>query len=329
MESSEQETQDTPKTSKRALSEDEHSPTSKQQRKTLKMDITPEQFKEMMDAIKQIPEMRQQLLDDLPTIKEEMSGMRKAQESMATSLESIKERVQILEEEVQALKENPPTEQLEEVMSQIEEIQRENQILQQMKVNNVIMLRNFPIEIKSNATMMKTAVEKLLNTLELNISANDYEAHAIKVRNKNLAFIQMKFSSDILKVRVLKKFRDMKKSTANTNEPAPFLIEKLVELSIDHELNGKVLSIQNKLTRANFDLLNAARKFAPSHFEFVFDSPEGNIMIRANGHIHQVLSEREVNELVKRIDNEKKKTKSQLVAQTSGNGSKKKSSSKQ
>jgi hypothetical protein len=306
----------TPKNSKRNLSEDEISPDSLQQKKTVKMNLNPEQVQSMLESINLIPEMSRQI-KDFQSIKETVSDIQKTQHVIVAAIDTIKERVQALEEEVSVLKQHPPSEVLDDIASQVSEVRKENQYLHQLSLNNVLMMRFFPIEVKTDNVMMENALRKIFATLEIEMNPNEYEAHAIKVRNKNLAHIQVKFSSSLLKTKVLKKFREVKKASTNASEPGPFLMERLMSIPSSHDLNGKFLTMQNKLTRANFDLLNAARKYAPSHFEFVYDSPEGIIMARAGGQVHQLFDENDIMELVEKIEEDKKKSKTQSQCMTS------------
>lgn len=86
--------------------------------------------------------------------------------------------------------------------------------------------------------------------------------------------MSIKIASDSTKIKVLKKFKAMKN---DPNLGTSLLVEKHTTLAPNHPLNGIKLSMANKLTAFNVDLINKARNFAPSHFDYVFDSPDGTI----------------------------------------------------
>lgn len=274
-------TQETPKRSRQ--SDSESSPTSQKPEKLQKMEFTSEQIQQILQAATQLPA----LLIEIAELNKINREFRDNQEKMAEQINNIHSRVQNLEDDVSELKQQPPN----QVEEQIEELKVQSQQLHQSSLNTTLLLRNFPIEMKTDKTALALALSNTFKILELDIKSEDYEATAIKVRGKELTFIQLRFASEIMKVRVIKKYREMRKSS--TDEPT-LLMEQITPIPHDHELNGKMLMVQNKLTKHNFDILKAARAIVPSHIEFVYDTPEGKILAKVGDEMRELRSEQDI-----------------------------------
>lgn len=311
-----------PAPAKRDRTSDEETSPIVQQQKQQRMELNDDQMTLFFDGLKKISELyhitelNQAKLNKLDGIESHICEIRKSQTAITEKLESIEGRVASLEGDMEAIKNQQSSSGVDQVVSEVQRIQSHTQQLAQSNLNNILIIRHFPAEISSDKQTMNSVITNIFNTLELDVHQNDYEASAIKLRDKNIAFLQMKFSSQLLKNKVLNKFRHMKKSI--TNEP-PFIIDKLMVLPVDHELNGTAISMQNKLTKYNFDLLKSARKHAPSHFDFVYDDPDGRILARVGNRFHTIRNEEDIAELVHQI-NANRATKKPPPKQPSSSG---------
>lgn len=116
----------------------------------------------------------------------------------------------------------------------------------------------------------------------------------------------------MVKNDILKKFRLMKKSNTNA-----FLVENICQITTNHHLNGKLINITNKLTPYNNDLIKTARSYVGSHFEFVLDTVDGEIMVRVNQKFHKVQDETDIMQLKDEMEKNKGSKPKQQKHQTS------------
>lgn len=288
-----------PAPAKRDRTSDEENSPSLQQHKQQRMEGD-----QVEALVKKISEFEKYLtkLNKLDGIESDVQEIRKSQAETSARLEKIEERVVLLETEMETIKSQQTVGNADEVASEIQHIKSHTQQLAQSNLNNTLIIRNFPSEIQSDKKVMDLVVSNIFRTLELDVHENEYDATAIKVRNKDIAFIQLKLSSQLLKNKVLMKFRHMKK--AAKDEP-PFILDKLMKLSEKHELNGTMISMQNKLTKYMYELLQSARKHSPSHFDFVYDDPDGRILAKIGNRFHTISSHEDVAGLVKMVNVDK------------------------
>lgn len=286
----------TPKRNK--PSDDEFSPESAQPQKVLKkMEISQEEWREVLEGIRQINSISQLMAksEELEPLRQDIADIKNSQIAIKEKIESIEKRVSDLEADFDGLK----NDDVEAMISDVEDIKSRTEHFAQINLNNILIIRHFPLEIKSDRTELLSTVKKIFASLQIDITENDYDASAMKVRNMDLAFIQLKFSTQLLKSKVLKKFRQMKK--LKENEPS-FLTEKYTGLSADHALNGKLITMHNRLTKYNIDLLQAARSHVPKHFDFVFDDADGRILAKSGNTFHNIHTTEDIEILVDKID---------------------------
>lgn len=297
--------QENVKTPKRQLENDEISPNSQQENKKMPSDEV---------HMKNLYENQERIiaqLSKLDGIQRDVNAIKECSKKFEASLAAMDARVTVVEEELKSLKRDEK--QIDdELREEMEKLKARNLSLEQSLLNSQIMIRNVPSHVKESKATLKATTERIFAAMEMDVSENDYESFATVGVNKNVATIHLKFASSIMKTRVVRKFREMRK--ANEGDP-PFIVEKLIGLPMDHELNGKMITISNKLSQQNLATLQHARKFTPAKFEFVFDTPEGNLMVRALGKLHRIFSCDDVDSLLESVDKAKavtaKKSKSQ------------------
>lgn len=298
------------RTPKRGLENDEISPTSRQDQKKMTSEF--EQLKNMFEN--QMIAMNN-FDSKMESMQKNINSIMACNEQFHESLKAMDERVTKTEEEVAALK-SEERKHVEETKKELEEVKLKLHHYEQALNNNQLVIRNLPSEIKESKNALKSVVERIFTTLEIDVTENDFEAFAVATSNKNIANIHMKFSSCLLKARIVKKFREMRKQS----DQAPFIVEKLIGLPESHELNGKLMTISNKLSQQSTKVLQYARKMTPTPFEFVFDTPDGNLMVRFGGKVHRIDSCDDVDKLVviaeKAIQKQPKKTKDKATPVT-------------
>lgn len=170
------------------------------------MEISQEEWREVVEGIRQINSISQLMAksEELEPLRQGIADIKNSKIAIKEKIESIEKRVSDLEDDFDGLK----NEDVEAMISDVEDIKSRAEHLAQINLNNFLIIRHFPLEVKSDRTELLTE--------------NDYDASAMKVRNMDLAFIQLKFFTQLLKSKVLNKFRQMKK--LKENEPT-FLTE--------------------------------------------------------------------------------------------------------
>lgn len=222
------------------------------------------------------------------SMKDDITEIKESQQKYLKKVEDIERKIESLEHEVDALKERGIGDDAEQ---ELDELRKKNHAVEQAMINERLTIRNLPIEIREKREDVQTTVERIFNILQLDINSHDYEAYATPTPNRKLAKIELKFSSAMLKARVLRKFRESKRAIT---DDSPFIVERLIQLPSDHELNGKLISISNKLTPHNAQLIKSARKLSPSHFDFAYDSPEGVIFVKVGERSHRIMDESDI-----------------------------------
>jgi hypothetical protein len=230
-------------------------------------------------------------------INSKISEVTKFQEKLSESFGDISKRVSVLEENVESIVERGKN--CDGIQAQIAEVAKECSVLNHAMDNDRIIIRNLPVEIHRNQMKMNSIVKKILSTLKTDINDTQFETFSEHHREEKSANIVVKFSSAMLKTQVVRKYRAVRKEL-DIND-SPFKVEKLVDLAPNHHLHGKTVSITNKLSKKNTELIHHARKFVGSYFDFVYDSPEGSIIIKNKDKFHQIKHEEDIAELIKGI----------------------------
>lgn len=277
-------------TSKRDRVEDEISPTTAQESKQRRMGANEEsQIGEILAKLKK--------LDAIDAIQADIASIKTAQANFFDSINKVQSKVENLEKEVEILKSSNASESIKDDMR---ELRKKDAMREQSLANDTVTIRSLPLEIIDNNGMLQTVIQKIFGELKMEIFESQYEAYATKM--KNSAMIVMKFSSGLLKARVVRKFREVKKKST---VEVPFLVEKIVSLPMDHHLNGTTISIVNKLTIHNAQLIQNARQYVKSHFDFVFDTPENAIMVKAEGKFHRIDDEEDLTQLIEKVESQR------------------------
>lgn len=282
-------------TPKRGREDDTISPTSEQKEKNQKMSTFTEKDRlALMQMCSEFSSVKADIAA-IKAIKEDVAEIKETQSKYLASIEAMESQVERLQRDVDMLKESG----VGNTESELLELRRKNHSMEQLLMNERLVIRNLPIEIKEKKEEVPALVERIFTVLNLDVDCDDFEAYATPTPNKKLAKIEVKFSSAMLKARVLRKFRDVKR---RSTDDSPFIVEKIVGLPNDHELNGKLLSITNKLTPHNAQLIKSARKLSPSHFDYAYDSPEGVLFVKIGEKSHRIDDESDIQLLKEEVE---------------------------
>lgn len=266
-------------TPKRKLSDNEISPSLVKESKFIKMPISEEDFKKQSSDIASI--MRKlDKLDLLDSMKDEISQIKTSQTEMCNSFKVMEHRVETLERDVSEMRESKSVEQLQD---EVRRLNDKNNALETKihrmtaQSNDSVNIRNLPANLCQNDEEAFNVVGKVLTALGMPLDWTQYTVQYKPDTINRLAIrATVKFSTSMLKAKVIKRFRDVKNAT---NYDGELLVERVFQLPMDHQLNGTHLAMSNVLTQHNLELLKHARKFVDSHFAFVFDTPHGLVKV--------------------------------------------------
>lgn len=231
-------------------------------------------------------------------IQEEVSSIKSSQNKLIETQSALNVRVDNIEKNLQNWRH---AHERDEIKEELEEVKKKNDALFMAQGNDRIIMRNFPLEIQSDQQKIRNVIHKVLNVLKIDVSGSHFEAFSVKAADKESANIVVKFSSSMMKSQVVKRYREAKKI-----KPFDSLrVDNLTELAQSHHLSGKSVMISNKLNNHSTRLIFNARKYVNSHFDFVFDSPEGNIFAKVGGSFHKIETDSDIEKLVKKINYEK------------------------
>lgn len=279
-------------TPKRPRDTDDISPESKQKSKEVKAMTSNEEIKQFMKAMNDNMSAMNAKLNAFDDIREDLSQIKKENADFKKSLREVNQRVQKVEEHIEMLNDND--EKLAgDLKREIQALKVQNNTLEQSHMNNAVIIRNLPKDMKDDQDIV-TAVKNIFSALQIDVNEDEFEAYAYDAYNKKTANINVKFSSIKKKKYLVKRYRESKKTES---EPL-LLVNKIVGLPIDHELNGKSISISNQLTQYNTKLLQFAREYVPSHFAFAFDTIDGIIKVKVGDSFRKVSSIEEIEHLV-------------------------------
>lgn len=285
-------------TPKRTRDEDSISPESVQKTKERVIDMgsmTDEQFNKIMETLHEINASQKSLEDEVSEIRKENADFKR-------SMSEIRNRVREVEDKIKTL-DAANEESLGEVKLQLSSLEAQNNMLQQIQLNNKVTIHNLPKHVRGESEKVKKVMQNILNDLQLDIQPKDYDAYAIECKNKEMAKINVKFESTRMKKLFMEKLRACKREKSQPH----LLVEKIIEIPEDHPLNGRKITATNHLTVYNFKLLEYARKFVPSHFQFAFDNDDGIIKVKVGQKFIQIASAEDVDKLVSNVEAEKLK----------------------
>jgi hypothetical protein len=169
----------------------------------------------------------------------------------------------------------------------------------QARLNDTLMIRNLPKEVCKDRALMFNVVEKIFDTIGMNLSGTSYKATAFTTAKMKSATVELKLASSVMKEESIHKFRELKNNKANYN--GELLIEKFCQLPAESQLNGKTVMLSSKLHQHYLDLVQDARKYVGTHFDFVLEAPDSRILVRRDG-FHHIDSKEDLKRLVEKFD---------------------------
>lgn len=279
---------------KRDLSEDEISPDSKRKEKVTKMVLSDTDLENLVANVAAI-------MKNTETMNANIDEIKLSQNKLAESFNNMHVRVTDLEKKVDDLRESR---EIEVLRHELKVIKGQFHALEQSGANNKLFVRNLPLEVIENEETTENVIKSIMNVIGMPHAY--YEAEPRKAPNNQTANVLLTFATDATKSKVMRKFKALKNDKARGSA---LLVEKHITLARDHTLNGVKVSMANKLTAFNAQLIKEARKFAPSHFEYVFDSPEGLIKVKITNDTSPVTirCEEDLRKLVEKIENDRRK----------------------
>lgn len=208
----------------------------------------------------------------------------------------------MLENDVAKLKQC--AEKDESLYDDVFELQQHHNFMEQEQHNDKIIIRGLPLHLNSNRDEMKMCARKIIDALDATVAETQYDVYSFKAPKGSLASLQMTFETSMLKMRLLTKYREMKK---DKSADCPFLVEKFTQLPIDDSLNGKSISISNKLSAHTLNLLDEARKYVKSgKFKYCYDTPSCQIIaMGADDKKYRLSDENDINAALKSIGKKK------------------------
>lgn len=255
---------------KRERLEDEISPTIRQDPKARKMaQFTPEQLQKLIDDVAKLVDMQPKidtLVNDLRTIKDNQIATGKAIEDITANMVMMDKRInQIDERQVD----------MSGVKKELNELSKKNNLLEQAFLANKLMIKNLPSEIENDNEKIQQTLDGIFAALNTSMKREQYEFTAFKAKDKKSTIVEVTFETALGKKNILESFRKIKR-----NSNSALLVEKFIELPVNHRLNGVMIAISNKLTQMNAQLLREIRKYVPEKFSFALDTIDGNVIAK-------------------------------------------------
>lgn len=304
MENSEENSENRPEAPKRKLSDNEEiSPSVRHKEKERKMIVDEKSFNDLLASVQTIAKQLEVMNGEMRKINQSQDELKQSQEELKQSFLGVETRVASLEREVTELRAKEVN--VEQLCEKIRILEKKSIINDQAKNNDTLMLRNLPKEVCDDKALLKNVLEKFFDTLNINLTASPYKANAFPVSNNRYATVELKLSSETLKMDAIQNFKKIKGDVSNNGQ---LLVEKFVQLPTDSQLNGKILMISNKLTPHYLELVKHARTYVNTHFEFVYETPDGRILVFRDG-FHRIDTMEDVQLLVEKFDGNRIKKK--------------------
>lgn len=279
-------------TPKRNRSEDEISPSVKPDSKLRKtMEVDQAEFHELKAVVMSMSKQLDKL-NMLDTMNAEIKEIRLNQDNFRESLHLVDTRVDVLEREVETLRESHAN-----ACGTIRFLEKKNHIVEQERLNDIVMLNNLPREICNDQAMLKNVIDKILTALDIDPRTTHCNSKAFPSTKTSTAVVELKLSPS-LKSKAMEKFKAIKSDKANDGK---LLIEKFVQLPVESQLNGRMLTMSNKLTPHYLNLKKHAQTFVKSHLEFVYETPDSRILVFA-GRFHRIDDDDDLRAIIKQID---------------------------
>jgi hypothetical protein len=253
--------------------------------------MSEDQFFNLLKSIKTLTDM-------IVSVQTDVVHIKASQEAQSEKFETFRKKIEDIETSFETLRESTLCEKIKEDVS---EIKKTTLALDQEMKNDRLILRNLPLEICDNKTSMNSAIKQIFSALELDINDTQFEAFSTKASDRKSANIVMKFSSSIQKSAIIQKYRKSKQQRSS------LLVSKIFKLPESHSLNGKLIVVANKLSSSNAQLMQNARKYVPSHFSFVYDTPDSKIMVNIGDKFHKIENNHDIANLIGIIDDNRQK----------------------
>lgn len=270
-------------------SSDENSPTFVQEKKFAKMSIDKTEFEKLMNTVTMMANNMKKL-DLLESMNTKIEEIVKSNEEVQKEVKEVKSRVDLLERDVASIAERGSDTTLCDMKRKIFKLEQE-------QLNSSLIVKNLPKTLCDSQAARNELLLNIFKAIGYN-QAPFFTEETNLSRDKNSTVIVIKFVSSAIKNEVIKTFRSVKKD-ANRNQQ--LLVENLTTLPVDHPMNGQYVMMMNKLSSHYTQLITFARKYVGSHFEFVYDSPEGNIVVRCLGNFKKVNTEEDVQMLIQEV----------------------------
>lgn len=256
-------------TPKRKQSDDEISPSLVRDQKRIKMPVNEEEFRKQTDMIAALSKKLDKL-DMLDSMKLEIGEIKASQDELCNSFKGMEKRVENLERDVGELRESKV---IEELQGEIKQLSMKNNALE-TKVkemssqsesynNDTMIIRNLPLDVCDNDGRLLEVIDKVFAALNMPLNFTHYTATTKSVQGKNSARATIKFSSAMLKAKVIRQFRAIRNAE---NYDGELLVERVLQLPVGSPLNGVHLAMSSVLTKHNVELIKHARTFVKSHF---------------------------------------------------------------
>lgn len=294
--------QETPKRSRSVANseeEEEISPSVLKDSKKSKMGVSDKDFRELSNKVELV-------LTQLVDVNEKLKALdqiKSTQEELVSHVHTIEKRVEKVEKQYDELRESGINEQLR---AEVEEMKKKIHKMDQESSTELI-VKNLPLTIIDNQPQLHEVINKLFATINYKIDCDRIELNASKSKDQKSAIVSMNFESPRIKTQVLNNFRDVRK---RFKDDCLFLVHKFVSLPTDHHLNGQSITVANKLTPHFARLMSSAREYS-SHFDFIYDTPKGSIIMRINGKFEPIVTFEDIHRLLgdKPKDRKEKKKK--------------------
>lgn len=253
--------------------------------------MSEEQFCSLMKNIKTLTDM-------IVSVQKDVVHIKISQEAESEKFETFKKKIEDIETSFETLRESTLC---EKIIEDVTEIKKTTLSLDQEMRNDRLVLRNLPLEVCDNKSSMNSAIHKVFSALQLDINDTQFEAFSTKALDRKSANIVMKLSSSIQKSAIIQKYRQSKQQRSS------LLVSKVFKLPQNHSLNGKLIVVANKLSSSNAQLMQNARKYVPSHFNFVYDTPDSKIMVNIGDKFHKIENNHDIANLIGIIDDNRQK----------------------
>lgn len=272
------------------ISSEELSPSVIQESKLSRM-AGKEDLKDLINSVSLISN-KMSKLDLLETMDGEIKKIVKSHEELKVSLLGVVSRVDNVEREVKNMKESGD--------ATVCELKKKINMLEQAEIGNTLLIKNLPANLYKDTIIRREALKKIFDALGLDEGAIFYNFDASLSNDGKQTVFRLTFLSSLIKNDIVRTYRNVKK---NENCNTKLLVENITQLPTDSPLNGTYIMIVNKLTPHYTHLIKHARSFVGSHFDFVCDSPEGNILVRCLGKFVRIHTEDDVKRLIQDVVN--------------------------